>query len=258
MQEDNKISALLITYNEEKNIDDILENLAFTDEIIIVDSFSTDRTAQKIKDFGKATLIQREFKNYTDQKAYALEKASHDWVLFLDADERIPPALRDEILQTVNSDEPTVSAYYFLRTFMFKEKVLHFSGWQTDKNYRLFKKSKVQFIDDRTVHESLMVHGDSHTLKNKLIHYSYSSYGEYREKMLKYGQMKAMDEYKKGKRGSWMHLVFRPFYKFLNHYVIRLGILDGKKGIIVCYLNALGVYSKFKELRKLNKTDGHG
>ncbi|MCB0372868.1 MAG: glycosyltransferase family 2 protein, partial [Muricauda sp.] len=212
IKEPNKISALLITLNEEKNIDEVLDNLSFADEIIVVDSYSTDSTPERVQQRPKATLIQRKFKNYTDQKGFAMEQASYNWILFLDADERVTSGLKEEILQVVNSTEETASAYYFLRTFMFQDKVLRFSGWQTDKNYRLFKKSKVHFADDRIVHETLVVDGESKTLKNRLIHFSYSSYEDYKGKMLKYGRMKALDEFKKGKKGSWFHSVFRPSY----------------------------------------------
>ncbi|MBT8186514.1 MAG: glycosyltransferase family 2 protein [Croceitalea sp.] len=251
----NKISALLITFNEEENIDDVLQNLHFADEIIVVDSFSTDSTISKIKAYTHVKLIQREFKNYTNQKKFALEQASHDWVLFLDADERITPLLKNEILNIAHGAIEPVSAYYFLRTFMFQDEVLKFSGWQSDKNYRLFRKSKVKFTEDRIVHETLLVDGKTATLKNKLIHYSYTDYESYKHKMVKYGKMKALEEFRKGKRTKWYHFVFRPTYKFINHYIIRLGILDGKKGIIICYLNALGVWTRYKELRLLGKTN---
>ncbi|UOY05620.1 glycosyltransferase family 2 protein [Muricauda sp. SCSIO 64092] len=246
-----KVSALLITYNEEQNIGEVLENLGFADEIIVVDSFSTDRTIDIIKKTKGIQLIQREFKNYTDQKQFALQQANNDWILFLDADERIPEPLKDEILEVLNSEKETASAYYFLRVFMFRNKVLRFSGWQTDKNYRFFRKSKVRFAQEKIVHETLIVEGASKTLKNKLIHYSYNDYESYKSKMVKYGQMKAHEEFKKGKRARWYHFLVRPTYKFLNHYVLRLGILDGKKGVIICYLNALGVWSRYKELKKL-------
>ena len=248
----NKISALLITYNEEHNIKTVLKNLSFADEIIVVDSFSKDNTVQIIESFANVKLIQREFKNYTNQKQFALEQATNDWILFLDADERIPKPLQKEILEVV-STRNSASAYYFLRTFMFQNKVLHFSGWQTDKNYRLFKKSKVKFTEDRIVHETLVVNGTSETLKNKLIHYSYTHYENYKSKMIKYGQMKAKEEFKKGKKAHWYHFILRPTYKFFNHYFLRLGILDGKKGIIICYLNALGVLSRYRELKKLQQ-----
>ncbi len=249
----NKISALLITYNESKHIDKVLENINFVDEIIVVDSNSTDGTIEKIKVHASVKLIRRPFENFTDQKSFALDQASNDWVLFLDADERIPDALKNEILKEVNSpNDETASAYFFRRTFMFKNRILRFSGWQSDKNYRLFKKSKVSFAMDRTVHETLIIDGQSKTLRNKLIHYSYDNYEKYKEKMLKYGTMKAADEFKKGKKAHWYHFIVRPAYKFLNHYILRLGILDGRKGIIICYLNALGVWQRYKTLKKLN------
>ncbi|WP_348647106.1 CDP-glycerol glycerophosphotransferase family protein [Arenibacter sp. F26102] len=247
----NKISAILITYNEDIHINAVLENVKFADEIIVVDSFSTDGTIEKIKERPNVKLIQRPFVNYTDQKSYALEQATNDWVLFLDADERIPDRLRNEILETVNSKEPTADAYYCYRIFMFKNKVLRFSGWQRDKNYRLFKKSKVHFTQDRIVHETLVVNGQSGVLKNKLIHYSYKNYEDYKGKMIKYGQMKAVEELKKDYSPNLYHFIFRPFYKFFNHYILRFGVLDGKKGLIICYLNALGVFSRYKELKRL-------
>jgi len=250
---EKKISALLITFNEEKNIQEVLENLGFADEIIVVDSFSTDQTMDIVKTFKHVKRIQRPFENYTDQKQFALTQATYDWILFLDADERIPTALKHEILSVVQNKKETASAYYFLRTFMFQDKVLRFSGWQTDKNYRLFKRSKVQFAKNRIVHETLIVDGPSDTLKNRLIHFSYSNYESYKSKMVKYGQMKALEEFRKGKRTKWHHIVFRPTYKFFNHYLLRLGFLDGKKGMIICYLNALGVSHKFRRLKKLTK-----
>lgn len=247
----NKISALLITFNEQDNIQQVLENVAFADEIIVVDSFSTDNTIDLIKKNPKVHLLQRKFSNYTDQKSFALNQASNDWVLFLDADERLTPKLKDEVLAVVNSNDSKPVAYYFLRTFMFQNKILRFSGWQSDKNYRLFKKSKVHFSNDRIVHETLVVDGESAVLTNKLIHYSYKNYMDYKGKMIKYGQMKAQEELEKEYTPNLYHFILRPAYKFFNHYILRLGILDGKKGITICYLNALGVYARYKELKRL-------
>ncbi|MGP1990708.1 glycosyltransferase [Zobellia laminariae] len=251
----NKITALLITYNEIEHIDAVLENIDFADEIIVVDSFSTDGTVERIKAHSGVKFIQREFKNYTDQKAYAMEQASNDWILFLDADERLTPELRKEVIETVNTNDEEISAYYFYRTFMFKKEELRYSGWQSDKNYRLFKKSKVNFTKDRIVHETLVVKGKSDVLKHRLIHYSYKNYEDYKSKMVKYGQMKAIEELPKNYSPNAYHFIVRPSYKFINHYILRLGILDGKKGLIICYLNALGVYSRYKELKRLKSID---
>lgn len=248
-----KITALLITYNEIFNIDAVLDNISFADEVIVIDSFSSDGTAEKIRERSNVTLIQRPFKNFTDQKSFALEQASHDWVLFLDADERLTDPLRKEILATIALEKAPANAYFFLRTFMFKNEVLRFSGWQSDKNYRLFRKSKVYFSEERIVHETLVINGKSGTLKNKLIHFSYKNYEDYKGKMVKYGQMKAYEELDKDYAPNLYHFWFRPFYKFINHYIFRLGILDGKKGAIICYLNALGVHARYKELARLRE-----
>lgn len=134
---------------------------------------------------------------------------------------------------------------------MFKNKRLYFSGWQKDKNFRLFRKSKVRFTQERIVHETLIVNGDIGILNHKLIHYSYKDYEDYKSKMIKYARMKAQEELSKEYTPNLYHFTIRPLYKFLNHYILRLGILDGKKGIIICYLNALGVYARYKELKRL-------
>ena len=247
----NRLTALLITYNEIFHIDAVLDNISFADEVIVVDSFSTDGTAEKIRERPNVKMIQRPFKDFTDQKSFALEQASYDWVLFLDADERLTEPLRKEILETIALDKTPANAYFFQRIFMFRNDVLHFSGWQSDKNYRLFRKSKVYFSEERIVHETLVINGKSATLKNKLIHFSYKNYKDYKEKMVKYGQMKAAEELDKDYSPNLYHFWFRPLYKFINHYIFRLGVLDGKKGIIICYLNALGVHARYKELARL-------
>ena len=246
----NKISAVLITYNEITNIDAVLTNLQFADEIIVVDSLSTDGTLERIKKRGKVKVIERPFLNFTDQKSYAMSQASNDWVLFMDADERLTDSLKNEILNTVNSQTKTV-AFFFYRIFMFQEKVLRYSGWQSDKNYRLFRKSKVNFTTERVVHETLVVDGKIGILKNKLIHFSYKNYQEYKGKMIKYGKMKAQEEIDKNYAPNLYHFLLRPSYKFFNHYILRFGFLDGRKGIIISYLNALGVFARYKELKRL-------
>jgi hypothetical protein len=175
---------------------------------------------------------------------------SNDWVLFMDADERITDRLKNELLKTINGDAKAV-AYFFHRTFMFGQKVLRFSGWQSDKNFRLFRKSKVAFTKERIVHETLIVDGPVGILKSKLIHYSYKDYQDYKGKMVKYGQMKAQEELAKDYSPNLYHFIFRPGYKFFNHFIMRFGFLDGKRGVIISYLNALGVHSRYKELKRL-------
>lgn len=247
-----KLSALLITYNEIRNIDAVIENLKFADEIIIVDSYSTDGTVEAIKKHPKVSLIQRAFKNYSDQKAYALSLAQNKWVLFIDADERIPDDLQQEILKTINNKNINISAFFVYRTFMFNNKILRFCGWQNDKNYRLFNKEKVAFSTKRIVHETLEVSGKSSILKNKLIHYAYFDYNIYKQKRIKYEQLKAQEDFDKNKKATPYHLYIKPIGKFLEHYIIKLGILDGNKGIIISYLYANATKERYKKLQQLH------
>ncbi|MEO1011444.1 MAG: glycosyltransferase family 2 protein, partial [Bacteroidota bacterium] len=124
---------------------------------------------------------------------------------------------------------------------------------QTDKNHRLFRKSKVKFTDKKLVHETLEVTGKSGVFQEKLIHYCYKNYKDYKGKMLKYGKLKALEDFYKEKHFTFLHLIFKPSWKFFNHFILRLGFLDGKKGISICYLNALGVLERYRELKRLEK-----
>lgn len=246
------LSALIITYNEENHIKEVLQDLDFADEIIVVDSFSTDHTVSIVNTFEKVKLIQNKFVDYTSQRNFAIDCAKNPWILFLDADERFTEELKNEVIETIQEKKP-FSAYLFYRTFMFKEKKLHFSGWQTDKIFRLFQKDKARYTTDRLVHEKLTFEGKIRKLKNKLIHYSYTDYESYKGKMIKYGKLKAQEEFIKGVNPNFYHLYLHPCYTFLYQYLIRLGILDGKKGIIICYLNAYSVYVRYQELSALWK-----
>lgn len=139
-----KISALVITYNEIGYIEKCLKSVEFADEIIVVDSYSTDGTYEFLRAHPKVRVIQHPFKNYTAQKAFTLAQASNDWVIFVDSDEVVTPALKKEIKLTVNSSTEHV-AYWFRRKFMFQQKQLRFSGWQTDKTIGCSERVKYNF-----------------------------------------------------------------------------------------------------------------
>src|SRR5690606_14322530 len=247
-----KLSALIITYNEMGYIERCLDSVSFADEILVVDSYSTDGTYEFLMEHPKVRVIQNPFENFTAQKSFTLNHATHDWVLFLDADEVVGNKLQREILETINKPKAH-QVYWFYRKFMFQDRPLHFSGWQTDKNHRLFRKSKVHYTDRKIVHETLEVNGTSGILKEKLIHYCYKDYADYKGKMLRYGQLKAKEDFYREKPFNYLLMAIKPVWNFFNHYVIRLGFLDGKKGITICYLNALGVLERFRELKRLEK-----
>lgn len=245
------LSALIITKNEEHNIASVIENLNIADEIIVVDSFSTDKTIAIASSYNNVKIVQHHFENYATQRNFAVSLAKNSWILFLDADERLTPELKKEILKTIQSKE-ALSAYYFCRTFMFKNTKIRFCGSQTDKIFRLFKKENAHYNLEKIVHEKLIVTGKTGTLKNKLIHYSYRNYSDYKQKMIFYGKLKAKEAFKNGIKPTFFHFYIRPMYLFLNKYLFRLGFLDGKNGIIICYLKAFSVYTRFQELKKMN------
>lgn len=245
-----KLSILIITLNEEKNLQALLPQLDFGDEILIIDSHSTDHSRQIAQAFPKLRFISREFDDFTSQRNFALSMAINPWILFLDADERLTPELKQEI-QYYLSTKPDCSAYYFKRIFMFENRILRYSGNQTDKIIRLFNKNAAQYDPNKLVHEKLIVKGEIGILKNKLLHYSYNSYIDYKKKIIQYGKFKAQEQYRKKRKSGLLSPLLHPLYNFLYNYFIRLGILDGRKGILICYLNAYAIRVRYMELKRL-------
>jgi glycosyltransferase involved in cell wall biosynthesis len=245
---DIKISALIITFNEEIHIKELLNSLDFVDEIVVVDSFSSDNTKFICEGFTNVRFIQNRFENFTSQRNFAIAQAKNDWILFIDADERLTPELKNEIVNALNNNNNKHSAFLFLRTFMFKKSVLRF---QTDKIFRLFNKNLAKYTTERLVHEKLKVVGPVGILKNKLLHYSYTDFKSYKCKMINYGKLKAQEKLNKKYRPNLIIKKIHPIYNFLYNYLIRLGFIDGKKGIIICFLNAYSVYIRYEELNKL-------
>lgn len=242
------VSGLIITYNEQDNIREVLQCFDFCDEIIIVDSFSTDKTLEIASTFPKARVIQNTFEDFTKQRNIALKLAKNDWVLFLDGDERITPQLRKEILETVNNPNAK-DAYYFYRTFFLGSSKINFSGTQNDKNFRLFRKSKAYYSEDKKVHETLKVHGSIGTLKHKLLHYSFENYAQFKSKMLSYGKLKGQELRLDGKKYSFFIQWSKVIFKFFKTYFLKLGILDGINGLKISYLQSLYVYETYRTLK---------
>ncbi|WP_294248504.1 glycosyltransferase family 2 protein [uncultured Chryseobacterium sp.] len=243
------VSALIITYNEEKNIKEVLECFDFCEEIIIVDSFSTDRTVEIAAAHPKVKIILHQFEDFTTQRNLALDAAKNDWVLFLDGDERITPPLKREIIRVLNGTQKK-DVYYFYRKFYFAGKPIHFSGTQTDKNARLFRKSKARYIKGKKVHETLEIKGSAGSLKNKLLHFSVTDYESYREKMIHYGVLKGQELALQGRKFSLVMQYVKTTLKFLKAYLLRLGILDGKEGFQLSYLQSLSVFETYRSLKK--------
>lgn len=248
-----KISALLITRNEERNIKQFLEEAWYADEILIIDSESTDRTAEIAKKHPKVRFLVRKFDNFTAQKNFAIDQAKNEWVTFFDADERIPKALIFEMLDEIEKDE--ADAFFVYRRFFFMDKHVKYSGWQNDKVIRLFKKSKNRYGEGRLVHELIDSKGVVKHLQNRLDHYSYYSVEEYDRKLTQYSHLRAKELHVKGLKPNLFHFWIKPWYRFMHHYVMRLGVLDGNEGYVIAKLHAHSVFKRYLFLSKMREND---
>lgn len=239
-----KITALAITLNEEQNIERYIKSLDFADEIIIVDSFSTDKTVEIAKSLD-VKVIQNEFVDFSSQRNFAIEQASNDWILFFDLDEYVTDNLKNEIIEKVRNPNEKV-AFFVKRQFNFLGKKINYGGWQNDKAPRVFNKRHCKF--EGLVHENLEIKGQSGKFKNKLNHESYSSFDLYNAKLNLYSKLQAEKLYEKKLKPNAYHFLFRPFYRFTWQYIYRLGILDGKEGFILAYLHGFAVFKRYLQL----------
>ncbi|MBK7629744.1 MAG: glycosyltransferase family 2 protein [Ignavibacteriales bacterium] len=251
MYTQNKISAIIITGNEENNIKDCLKSVQWADEIIVVDSESTDKTVEIAKDFTDKVFI-RKWSGYSSQKTYALSLATNDWVLSIDADERVSEELSKEIL---GLDLNLYSGYYIKRDNYFLDKLIRGCGWGNDMQLRLFKKSEAK-LSERMVHEKFIVNGSLANLKNSFAHYSYKNLNDAFTKINNYSTLEANEKVDK-KTVNLFTLLISPAFYFLHHFIIRRGFLDGIHGIIISYMHMvtkLQVQLKIMEIKKNRKS----
>jgi glycosyltransferase involved in cell wall biosynthesis len=247
MHTQNKISVVIITGNEENNIKDCLKSAQWADEIIVVDSESTDATIKFAKEFTDKVFVNN-WQGYSVQKTYALTLAKNDWILSLDADERVSENLAREILGT---NLGNFNGYYIKRDNYFLGKLIRGSGWGNDMQLRLFKKSETK-LSERMVHEKFIVNGTISKLKNSFSHYSYNNLTDAFSKINKYSALEATEKARKKSVNFFTILLSPPFY-FLHHFIIRKGFLDGIYGIIISYLHMmtkLQVQLKIWEIKK--------
>lgn len=229
----NKISVVIITKNEETNIKGCLESVLWADEIIVVDSGSTDKTIQICNEFN-VKLFMQEWEGFAEQKKYALSLASNEWVLSLDADERVSRELSDEILQLVSQD---FAGYYIKRDNYFLGKLIKGSDWGNDYQLRLFIKDKTS-LNKRLVHEKFEVEGQTSQLKNTISHYSYRNLKDAFVKINHYSTLEAIEKQDK-RSSSWFAILLTPLIAFIQIYVLKRGFIDGFHGLLVGIMHAI-------------------
>lgn len=244
------LSVTIITHNEEANIIPCLESASWADEIVVLDSGSTDRTVELARRYTDR-VFSVPWIGFGKNKNQAVEEAGMEWIFVLDADERITPALRQEIQAILQAEGPA-DGYRVPRRNHFCGRYIHHLGWYPDYSIRLFRKAKGRF-NEREVHESVEISGQVGTLKQPMLHYTYTSISDFVLRTDHYSTLAAQELLKQGKRPIFGELVWRPFLTFLKLYVLQKGFLEGRDGYTLAFLystyNFLKYY-KFRELRQ--------
>jgi glycosyltransferase involved in cell wall biosynthesis len=244
-----QISAIIITYNEEKNIERCLSSIDWVDEIVVVDSQSTDDTKKIASEFT-SRIFDIKWEGFGKAKEYAKDKASGPWIVSVDADEVVTEDLKEEIQRTIRAED-SLDGYYIPRKSNFLGKWIKHGGWYPDYVLRLFKKDKGKF-NDTMVHEKVEVNGKIGYFENTLLHYTDPSFDHYLEKLNRYTSLSAEQLFREGKKAGVLGLIFRPSVTFFKMYLVRRGFLDGVSGFILAVSSAFYVFSKYVKLRHLN------
>ncbi|MBK7378294.1 MAG: glycosyltransferase family 2 protein [Ignavibacteriales bacterium] len=250
MNEPNKISVIIITKNENQNITDCLNSVKWADEIIIIDAESSDNTIELAKKFTDKVFI-RKWNGYSDQKMYALSLAKNEWVLSLDADERITDELKNEILF---SDLSIADGYKISRANYFLGRLIRGCGWSHDYQLRLFRKSKTK-VTERMVHEGFIIDGKISELKSSMLHYSYRNFHDAMNKINQYSTLEAQEKYQR-KKVNGFTILLNPFIAFVQFFIFRKGFIDGAHGLLVSIMHGMTkmmMYIKMWELQKKHK-----
>jgi len=244
----NRLSACLITLNEEHNLPRALASIAgIADEIVVVDCGSRDRTLEIARERG-AKIVINSWTNFAEQKNLATAAASNDWILSLDADEELSPALRNALL-TWKANRPEFEVYEFSRRAWYVGGWINHSGWYPDRQRRLYKRDAARFSG--IVHESLRFEGSPGRLDGDLLHYTMRSFSEHEEKVERYTTLAAQQMYAAGKR-SWRAAMWLATpWSWFNSYMLHLGFLDGSRGWIISRMAARSTRLKFKKLGML-------
>lgn len=244
-----KLSVIIPCFNEREHIVPLLESLQWADERLVVDSFSTDGTAELAAPLA-SRVLQRNYQGPAEQKNWAIEQAQYEWILILDADERLSESLKQAIQQLLQQPEaPSHQAYWIKRRNQFMGHWVRYSGWQGDKVLRFFKKGQCRY-GAQQVHEEMETKGSVGKLKGLLLHYTYKDLNHYLDKTRRYARWSAQDKFQKTKQVGYFHLYLKPLFRFFKHFLWRGGFLDGKVGLIVSALMAWGVFLRYVYLRE--------
>jgi len=244
------LSVIIIAKDEEASIARTLRSVAFADEIVVVDSGSTDRTADIAREHGAKVTVTADWPGFGPQKNRALDLATGSWVLSLDADEWLTEESAAEIRNAIASDNPNVAAYRFPRRSSFCGRFLRHSGWWPDYVVRLFRRNGGRFSDD-VVHERLIVDGALGTLAEPILHETFVDLEDLVDKMNHYSTASATQLQREGKTAGLTEAIARALWAFFRTYVLRAGFLDGREGFMLAFATAEGTYYRYAKLMRL-------
>lgn len=247
-----EISAVIIALDEEKRLEPALKSLeGVVSEIVVVDGGSTDGTVALARRYTPK-VFERTWTNFSDQKNFGNSKATRPWILSLDADERLSPGLREEILALARGPEPEVDAFSVPRLVRYLGRWIRHSGWYPDRKLRLFRAGRARWEGDY-VHEELIVEGPVGRLSSPLHHFTYSGIADHVARINRFSDLGAQKLYAKGKRCRLGHLLLWPAGRFLRSYVLKLGVLDGFPGFVIAVLNGYSMFLRYAKLREIWK-----
>lgn len=247
------ISAAIITKDEENKLPDCLKSISFVDDIVVVDSGSTDNTVEIAKSFGARVFIEP-WRGFSGQKQFAVDQAEHDWVLLLDADERIPPATAQHLNKIVQSSQPGISGYTLRRKNFLHGRWIKHCGWWPNRILRFVDRTKGSF-DGKEIHESWVTDGPVQTLDIDIHHLSFRNYSEMITKLEDYTTISAKELYDQGRRTNALVPVGRGVWMFLKVYILQQGFRDGFDGLVISFMHAAGSFLKHAKHLELSKSN---
>jgi glycosyltransferase involved in cell wall biosynthesis len=245
-----KISGVIITYNEERHLRAALESLAFCDEVVVVDSDSTDRTREIAAEAGARVVVNTPWPGFSVQRNLALDQAQHDWVLALDADERVSPGLREQI-EHERARGFRHQAYRMPRVSFYLGRWIRHTDWYPDWQTRLFDRRHARWHG--VIHESVKVEGTIGRLRAEIEHHPYEDIADHLRRIDRYTTLWAQDAYAAGRRAGLVRIVLHPVWAFFRNYVLRGGMWLGTAGVVISTLNSFYVYAKHAKLGQLGR-----
>lgn len=241
-----KVSACITTLNEEANIRRCIESVRWCDEIVVVDSFSADRTVEICKEYT-GRVYQYAWRGYIGQKNLIRELAAHEWILFIDADEEISSKLREEIQTELAANSGDIAGYRFPRMVNYLGRWIRHGEWYPDIKLRLFLKER-GYSGGTEPHDQVIISGNVKTLRGKLYHYTYENIRDHLETMNRFSSITAQEKFRSNSKFRWVDFLFRPPFRFFKAFIIRGGFLDGRRGFLIALVSAFGVCMKYAKL----------